>query len=68
MFRGYGPFSAQYDINAEHVVGAKAVSSEGELVEASGESCNEVMDAGGIFVELTVKVSPFKETDIDGTD
>jgi FAD/FMN-containing dehydrogenase len=60
-YGGYGPFSAQYGLGCDNIIGAKVVNCNGEVVEAGGDMLKGIRGAGGAFgpiVELTVKLYP----------
>ena len=62
-YGGYGPFSAQYGLGCDNVIGAKVVNWKGEVVEADKDMLRGIRGAGGAFgpiVELTVKLCPMK--------
>ena len=62
-YGGYGPFSAQYGLGCDNIVGAKLVDWKGEVIRADKDMLKGIRGAGGAFgpiVELTVKVYPLK--------
>jgi len=64
VYGGYGPFSAQYGLGVDNIVGAKIVNWKGEVIESDEELLKGIRGAGGAFgpiVELTVKVFPLKK-------
>lgn len=66
-FGGYGPFSAQYGLGCDNIVGAKIVNCKGEVVEADKDMLKGIRGAGGAFgpiVELTVKTYQLKNVSL----
>jgi FAD/FMN-containing dehydrogenase len=62
-YGGYGPFSAQYGLGCDNIIGAKVVNWKGEVVEADTDMLRGIRGAGGAFgpiVELTIKLYPLK--------
>jgi len=62
-YGGYGPFSANYGLGVDQIVGAKLVDANGKIVEADERLLKGIRGAGGVFgviVELTIKVYPLK--------
>ena len=62
-YGGYGPFSAQYGLGCDNIIGAKVVNWKGEIVDADKDMLKGIRGAGGAFgpiVELTVKLYPLK--------
>jgi FAD/FMN-containing dehydrogenase len=60
-YGGYGPFSAQYGLGCDNILGAKVVNWKGEVVEADTDMLKGIRGAGGAFgpiVELTIKLYP----------
>jgi FAD/FMN-containing dehydrogenase len=60
-YGGYGPFSAQYGLGCDNILGAKVVNWKGEVVEAVTDMLKGIRGAGGAFgpiVELTIKLYP----------
>ena len=60
-YGGYGPFSAQYGLGCDNIMGAKVVNWKGEVVEADTDMLRGIRGAGGAFgpiVELTIKLYP----------
>lgn len=52
----------------DQIVGAKLVTSKGELIDAPDELLKGIRGAGtifGVIVELTIKVYPLKEVSDD---
>jgi FAD/FMN-containing dehydrogenase len=63
-YGGCGPFSANYGLGLDNIIGARVVNWKGEIVEANQEMLKGVRGAGGfigVLVELTIKVSPLKK-------
>ncbi|KAE9368178.1 D-lactate dehydrogenase [Stipitochalara longipes BDJ] len=62
-YGGYGPFSAQYGLGCDNIIGAKVVNWKGEVIEADRDMLRGIRGAGGAFgpiVELTIKLYPLK--------
>ncbi|KAG0652452.1 Gibberella pigment 3 [Hyphodiscus hymeniophilus] len=62
-YGGYGPFSPQYGLGCDNIVGAKVVNFQAEVIEADEEMLRGIRGAGGAFgpiVEMTVKVYQLK--------
>lgn len=63
IYGGYGPFSANYGLGLDQIIGARVVNGKGELVVADEEMLKGIRGAGGnlgVIVELTIKVYPLK--------
>jgi len=63
MYGGYGPFSSNYGLGLDNIVGAKVVNSKGEVVDANEKMLKGIRGAGGfigILVELTIKTYPLE--------
>ena len=63
IYGGYGPFSPNYGIGADNIIGAKVVNANGEIVDADKGMLKGIRGAGGAFgviVEFTIKVYPLK--------
>ncbi|KAL3470008.1 FAD-binding domain-containing protein [Aspergillus californicus] len=59
MYGGYGPYSSQFGLGVDQIVGARIVNARGEVVEADAELLKAIRGAGGAFgviVEVTIKV------------
>lgn len=62
-YGGYGPFSANYGLGVDQILGAKVVDDGGDIVEADEKLLKGIRGAGGVFgiiVEVTIKVYPLK--------
>jgi FAD/FMN-containing dehydrogenase len=62
-YGGYGPFSPQYGLGCDNIIGAKVVNWTGEIIEADTDMLRGIRGAGGAFgpiVELTIKLYPLK--------
>jgi FAD/FMN-containing dehydrogenase len=62
-YGGYGPFSAQFGLGCDNIIGAKVVNWKGEVIEADTDMLRGIRGAGGAFgpiVELTIKLYPLK--------
>jgi FAD/FMN-containing dehydrogenase len=62
-YGGYGPFSAQYGLGCDNIIGARVVNWRGEVAEADADMLRGIRGAGGAFgpiVELTIKLYPLK--------
>jgi FAD/FMN-containing dehydrogenase len=62
-YGGYGPFSAQYGLGCDNIIGAKVVDWRGEVVKADTDMLRGIRGAGGAFgpiVELTIKLYPLE--------
>lgn len=60
-YGGYGPFSRQWGLGVDQIVGAKLVDSKGELIVADERLLKGLRGGGGLFgviVELEIKVYP----------
>lgn len=63
-YGGYGPFSANYGLGLDNIIGAKIVNWKGEIIEANQEMLKGVRGAGGfigVLVELAIRVYPLKK-------
>jgi FAD/FMN-containing dehydrogenase len=63
MYGGYGPFSGNYGLGVDQIVGAKVVNSKGDIVDADEKMLKGIRGAGGrmgVIGELTIKVYPLK--------
>lgn len=64
MYGGYGPFSANYGLGVDNIVGAKVVTSDGAVVDADQTMLRGNRGSGGflgVIVELTIKIYPLKK-------
>ncbi|PVH72357.1 D-lactate dehydrogenase [Cadophora sp. DSE1049] len=62
-YGGYGPFSRQWGLGVDQIVGAKLVNSEGDVIVADERLLKGLRGGGGLFgviVELEIKVYPLK--------
>lgn len=63
-YGGYGPFSNQWGLGVDQIVGAKVVNAKGDVVEADERLLKGLRGGGGLFgviVELTIRVYPLKK-------
>lgn len=64
MIGGFGPYSSEYGIGSDQIVGARVVNAEGEVVDADERLLKGLRGGGGslaIVTELIVKTYPLKE-------
>jgi len=62
-YGGYGPFSGNFGLGVDQILGARLVDVSGRIVEADEKLLKGIRGAGGIFgviVELTIKVYSLK--------
>ncbi|KAH6722141.1 D-lactate dehydrogenase [Leptodontidium sp. MPI-SDFR-AT-0119] len=62
-YGGYGPFSRQWGLGVDQIVGAKIVRSDGEVIVADQRLLKGLRGGGGLFgviVELEIKVYSLK--------
>jgi FAD/FMN-containing dehydrogenase len=60
-YGGYGPFSSQWGLGVDQIIGATIVDANGEIRTADQDLLQGIRGAGGLFgviVQLTVKVYP----------
>jgi len=60
-YGGYGPYSANYGLGVDNIIGAKIVNYKGEIVDADPKILKGIRGAGGFLgaiVELTIKIYP----------
>lgn len=61
MYGGYGPFSPNWGLGVDQIVGATIVDPNGDIVNADEALLEGTRGAGGLFgviIDLTVKVYP----------
>jgi hypothetical protein len=59
MYGGYGPFSSNWGLGADQILGATIINPDGEIVTADKTILQGIRGAGGLFgviLDLTVKV------------
>ncbi|PYH93440.1 D-lactate dehydrogenase [Aspergillus ellipticus CBS 707.79] len=63
MYGGYGPFSANWGLGVDQILGATVINPNGEIITADEDLLKGIRGAGGLFgviVDITVKVYPIK--------
>jgi len=66
-YGGYGPFSANYGLGLDNIIGAKVVNWKGEVVDADQRMLRGIRGAGGfigVIVEFDIKVYPLKSVSV----
>jgi FAD/FMN-containing dehydrogenase len=61
---GYGPFTSNFGLGADQILGTKIVNYEGKMLVANPERWHATRRGGGtlgVIVELTVKVYPLEQ-------
>lgn len=64
LIGGFGPYSNEYGIGSDQIVGARLVNAQGELVDADERLLKGLRGGGGslaIVTELIVKTYPLNE-------
>lgn len=66
-YGGYGPFSSQWGLGADQILGATVINPDGEIITADETLLQGIRGAGGLFgviIDLTVKVYPLTNVSI----
>ncbi|KAJ5818196.1 hypothetical protein N7474_003787 [Penicillium riverlandense] len=67
IYGGYGPFSSQWGLGTDQIVGATVINPDGEIITADETLLQGIRGAGGLFgviVDLTIKVYPLNSVSI----